>query len=253
MLRFFEKWIIESQFYVALMGTFFATFFMLREETFNWPIFFLIFITFFGGYSYTEFQYAPFFKKILVLNFLSAFVCIVLLFCEGNAHPFYRWLIICGLGLLYDSIFLRKLNLRKIPFFKIFYVGLVWAMVNGWLVSPRFYWGSFWITFVFITALILPFDIRDMYKDKGKVMTFPLRFGVFKTKMISLFLLLTTGIIAYFFFSSFYLYAYLLTLIVTSLLVLFTRKTFSDFYFSFWIESCSGLPLLFLFLFRLLE
>lgn len=241
-----KKWLIDSQFYVALMGTCFAVFFMLREDFFNWPTVLLIFITYFSGYSYTEFQYTSFFKKVLVLNGLAAIACIGLLFYEGNEYLFYRWVIICGLGVLYDSIFLRQLNLRKIPFFKIFYVGLVWALINGWLVSTDFYWGSFWITLLFITALLLPYDIRDMHKDRGKVITFPLKFGIKKTKILAIFLLLITFGLAYHYFFAIYFIALVLTLVITSILILMTKESYSDSYFSFWLETCSGLPLFFL-------
>lgn len=245
---FLKRWLIDSQFYVALMGTFFAVFFMLRENFFNWSVITLIFITYFCGYSYTEFQYSKKINRVLVLNAVAALICIVILFYEKNEYLFYRWLLICGLGILYDSVFLQKLNLRKIPFLKIFYVALVWALINGWLVSPTFYWGSFWITLLFITALLLPYDIRDMNRDRGRVVTFPLRFGILKTKMLAVVLLLLASGLMYHYFTEIYFIAFALTLVITSILILFTKQNYRDFYFSFWLETCSGLPLIFVWL-----
>jgi 4-hydroxybenzoate polyprenyltransferase len=60
---------------------------------------------------------------------------------------------------------------------------LVWALVNCWLTLPEFSIPIFLISFFFITALVLPFDIRDMKSDTVK--TFPMMIGVQNTKYIA--------------------------------------------------------------------
>ena len=101
------------------------------------------------------------FNKILIINTLSGIICAILIFLNHNEIRLLKWLVIVILGLLYNSFFLEKF-VRKIPLLKVFYVGLVWGLVNSWLILPEFNLEIFLISFLFITALVLPFDIRDM-------------------------------------------------------------------------------------------
>ena len=127
-----------------------------------------------------------------------------------------------------------------IPFLKVFYVGLIWGLINGWLVFREFQTSIFFIIFFYITALVLPFDIRDM--DNDEILTFPKIIGTIATKILAIIILITAVVIGYFnllgsFFSSFFISS-----IISILLIIFTKKTFPDWYFSVIIETCCGLP-----------
>lgn len=246
-----KEYLVDSQLYVSLMGTLMATFFMLEQGTFLFPTFFLLFLTYFSGYLYTEYQYSPKIPWILVFNFIAAIICVVLIIHNHNIERLYKLVIICILGLLYNSFFL-KINIRKIPFLKVFYVGFVWGLMNAWLSFDEFNYPIFWITFLFITALILPFDIRDMEKDRPFVVTFPQVIGVRNTKILAYILLTISLAIAVLYLKPLFFIAFSLTYLATITLIYFAKSTNKDYYFSLLAESCSGLPLLFLGIIQLL-
>ena len=241
---YLQKYVIDSQLYVSLMGTLFASFFMLEQGTFRFPTFFLLLLTYFSGYLYTEYQYSTKIFKILLFNAVMAVFCVILIIHNHNIERLYKLVIICFLGLLYNSFFL-KINIRKIPLLKGFYVGFIWGLMNAWLSFEQFNLPIFLISFLFVTALVLPFDIRDMERDKPFVVTFPHIIGVRNTKILAYIFVVSAWMLAYLYLEKTFFIAFSLTSIVTLVLIYFTKYERNDFYFSFWVESCSGLPLLF--------
>ena len=242
-LKILKKTVIDSQIYVSVMGTLFAVFFMKEQNTFRFPTVLLIFITYFSGYLYTKYQYTRHFLKILVLNAVAGIICAFLIIHNHNEIRLLKWFIIVVLGLLYNSFFL-DVYIRKIPLLKVFYVGLVWALVNCWLTLPEFSFPIFFISFFFITALVLPFDIRDMNSDT--VQTFPKLIGVQNTKYTAYILVFTSMLIAVFYLKPVYNAAFFLSGIITFILIYFSENKRDETYFSFWVETCSALPFLFL-------
>lgn len=242
-LKILKKYIIDSQLYVSLMGTLFAVFFMKEQNTFRFPTILLIFITYFSGYLYTKYQYTKHFLKILVVNTVAGIICAFLIIHNHNEIRLLKWFIIVVLGLLYNSFFL-DVYIRKIPLLKVFYVGLVWALVNCWLTLPEFSIPIFLISFFFITALVLPFDIRDMKNDTVK--TFPMMIGVQNTKYIAYALVFISSIIGSFYLQPPYALAFFMASIVTYIFIYFSENKRDDAYFSFGVETCSALPFLFL-------
>ncbi|MCQ9634109.1 hypothetical protein MP478_01960 [Chryseobacterium sp. WG14] len=242
-LKILKKTFIDSQIYVSLMGTFFAVFFMKEQNTFRLPTILLIFITYFSGYLYTKYQYTKHFLKILVLNAVAGIICAFLIIHNHNEIRLLKWFIIVVLGLLYNSFFL-DVYIRKIPLLKVFYVGLVWALVNCWLTLPEFDIPIFLISFFFITALVLPFDIRDMNSDTVK--TFPMLIGVQNTKYIAYALVFISTLLGIFYLQPLYAAAFFLSGIFTYILIYFADNKRDDAYFSFGVETCSALPFLFL-------
>lgn len=241
-LKLAKKYIIDSQIYVSLMGTMLAAFFFLEQNTFRFPKLYLIFLTFFSGYLYTKYQgQGRIFKKILIFNFFTGVICILLIIRNHNEIVLLKWLLIVVLGLLYNSNFLAN-TIRNIPFVKIFYVGLVWALSFGFLGLPEVNWPIIGFSFFFISALVLPFDIRDMKYDT--VVTFPKLIGIKNTKLLAYFLIILANIISILFFRIDSIIALSLTSIVSCILIFFASETKTDAYFSFWIESCSALPLI---------
>lgn len=225
------------------MGTFFAVFFMLEQNTFRFPSVFLIFITYFSGYLYTKYQNTKHFYKIFILNIIAGIFSAVLIIFNHNEIRLVKWLVIVILGLLYNSFFLET-YIRKIPLLKVFYVGFVWALVNCWLTLPEFNIPVFFISFFFVTALVLPFDIRDMKSDT--VETFPKLIGVQNTKYLAYLLVFISVILSVFYLKFQYGLSIFLTAIITFILIYFSESKRDDAYFSFGVETCSVLPFLFL-------
>ena len=245
-LNLLKKYIIDSQIYVSLMGTFFAVFFMVEQDIIKTPTIALIFITYFSGYLYTKYQKSgKLFYKVLVFNIISGIVSACLIIYNHNDGRLLKWIIIVVIGLLYDSQFL-KYFVRKIPLFKIFYVGLTWALINSWLILPTFHPQIFWISLLFITALVLPFDIRDMKSDT--VVTFPRLIGEQNTKYFAYILVFLSLMFAITYLKTSFSVAFFLTCICTFILIYFSENSNRESYFSFWVESCSGIPLLFILL-----
>ncbi len=247
-LNLLKKYLIDSQLFVSLMGTFFAVFFMLEQNIIKVPTIVLIFITYFSGYLYTKYQnIGKLFYKILIFNVISGIISAILILYNHNENRLIIWAIIVILGLLYDSTFL-KFFVRKIPLFKIFYVGLTWALINSWLILPEFNSEIFWISWLFITALVLPFDIRDMKSDT--VVTFPQLIGVQNTKYLAYVLVFVSLLITIFYLEPAFALAFFIKCVFTFVLVYFSENTNRDSYFSFWVESCSGLPFLIIILMK---
>ena len=229
------------------MGTLFAVFFMLEQNTFRFPTVALIFITFFSGYLYTKYQNTTFFSKIFIFNMICGIGSAIFIYVNHNEIKLLKWLIIVILGMLYDSSFLKN-YIRKIPLLKIFYVGLTWALINAWLVLPEFDIPIFMISWLFITALVLPFDIRDMKVDH--VTTFPRLFGVQNTKYLAYLMVFVACLLSILYLDSKFSFAFYLTTIITFVLIYFSENNNRESYFSFWVELCSGLPFLILVLLK---
>jgi hypothetical protein len=243
-LKLSKKYLIDSQLYVSLMGTSFAVFFMLHQNIFRFPTALLIFITYFSGYIYTKYQgNKEVLFKVLAFNCICGLISVFLILHNNNFERLIRWGIIVLLGLLYDSFFL-KYFIRKIPLFKVFYVGLIWALVNGWLIQPQMHWPIFFLSWLFITALVLPFDIRDMNSDD--VITFPQLIGIQNTKYLAYLLVFSSLIISIYYLDFIFSLSMFTTTIFTFILIYFAENHRRESYFSFWVESCSALPLLFL-------
>jgi len=240
-LNLIKKYVIDSQVYVSLMGTFLAVIFMLEQKIFRWPTLLLIFITYFSGYLYTKYQNdKKIFFKILIFNCICGIVSVILILKNHNEYRLLKWAIIVILGLLYNSFFLEKF-IRKIPLLKVFYVGLTWALINSWLILPEFNWPIFWISWFFVSALVLPFDIRDMKSDD--VVTFPILIGVQKTKYLAYLLVFISCLLNLIFLDWEFAISFLITTAFTFILIYFSENDNEESYFSFWVESCSGLPL----------
>jgi 4-hydroxybenzoate polyprenyltransferase len=131
----------------------------------------------------------------LLLAIISTLVAVFLFFY----HAYYRCELLYaafGLGILYSlpilGIRIRDFRLSKVPI-----VALTWVLITtiipaqfrsnelttGWLLSIE--------QFLFITALTIPFDIRDIQRDQNLgVKTVAGVFGVNKTKKISAYILL---------------------------------------------------------------
>lgn len=231
------------------MATMLTIFFVLERTSIRYPLLILIFLTFLSGYLYTKYQTIKrFFPYILGFDAICFIICSIIIFKHHHYETFPRWLLIVLLGLGYNSKFLTTW-VRNWPFAKIFYVALVWALVNSWLIVPNFQWDLFAITFLFVSALILPFDIRDVNRDT--VATFPSVFGIQKSKYLAYLLLTASSLIASYTLQTDFAISYFITLIFAFIFIYFSSTKRNDLYFSFGVESLSGLPLVLYWLIKL--
>ena len=99
-------------------------------------------------------------------------------------------------------------RLRDVPGLKIFLIAFVWsyvteglpALING---EPLYYLALF-ERFLFIFAITIPFDIRDVNYDVSHLATIPQYFGINTAKWIALFAILSSELILFyrFFFNN---------------------------------------------------
>lgn len=91
----------------------------------------------------------------------------------------------------------RRAGLRQITGLKLFYIGLVWVMSSVLLPVAEAYhddlhivWSQVWQlmawVFLFVVAITIPFDIRDIYQDRYYgLKTIPVLFGERKALVLS--------------------------------------------------------------------
>ncbi|MEX1191105.1 MAG: hypothetical protein WED10_03760 [Brumimicrobium sp.] len=148
------------------------------------------------------------------------------------------------LGVFYALKVLNRKALRDLPLIKIHIIALVWVLITSvWplvrmeanLIDNSY---LFIATYLFIIAVTIPFDIRDLSYDAADKLTFPQVFGVTTSKrMAIIFLLISFSVLGIanesFLFNPFYY----ISLIGLLLLILWTTRARKEKYFSGWIDG----------------
>lgn len=200
-------------------------------------------------------------KTIQVFSFFCGFGMLLTAFLM----PLEVW-VVCGIlgliTLLYAVPFFlpaknstsRKGNLRSISGFKIYIIGIVWASVTvvlPVLENGLFPYTDMWIVFVqrflFIIAIMIPFEIRDLAFDDTSLKTLPQVLGIKKAKIISVLWLVLSGFLEFFkddfLIASFYTHSLVLLLLTVCITLSQKRIKTDDYFASFWVE---GIPLFWL-------
>ncbi|PKP45065.1 MAG: hypothetical protein CVT95_09660 [Bacteroidetes bacterium HGW-Bacteroidetes-12] len=149
----------------------------------------------------------------------------------------------------------KWLRLRDIPYLKIFVIAFVWTLVTGLLplVSSKdvsqinLQHILFLIKqFLFVVAITIPFDIRDMRYDIEKgIKTLPLAFGVKYTLLLGILLLFGFVSIASYEFLVFQSItmglwiAEIIAILLVVILLFLSKKQQPELFYSFIIEGTS--------------
>ena len=159
-----------------------------------------------------------------------------------------------------------KIRLRQVPFLKVFLIAFVWTFVT--YVLPLADYEStaslsklditkFMSRFLFILAIALPFDIRDMETDKRQgIKTLPTVIGEKRTKLLAiillvLFCLLCVGqVLISQEREQVKNVAYIVSGIVSIAMIALVDRNKNELFFSFWIEGLMLLQFILLLLFR---
>lgn len=181
-------------------------------------------------------------------------ICVVQLRWESIVCLGFFWV----LTLLYAVPFLSKnRNLRTIAGIKIYVIALVWSGVivlipvleNG-LVPYWDVWILFVQRFLFVLALMIPFEIRDVSFDSQSLKTLPQVVGIKKAKIIGVIWLLLCFCLEYFkdnFSIIIVMSSALISLVILVCILKSQKRTFyNDYFASFWVE---GIPILWLWIF----
>lgn len=228
------------------------------------------------GYGITE-NFAPFYvflSTIISYNFIKYYALVK----ENNSFRKGKRKIqillvihlICLLGLAYLSFFLNwesilvlvpvlmitifyitplsftKNNLREVATLKIFLIGFSWAITTVWFPLVQYHieintevWALFLQRILFVIAITLPFDLRDIHTDHPELKTIPQVFGVQKTKYLGT-ILLVVFVLLTSFTGALGNQEFLTTIIIaviSLLFLLFSKESQSKYYSSFWVES----------------
>lgn len=164
------------------------------------------------------------------------------------------WLLICGgISALYPLQFLRngKMALRNVAGLKLFVISAVWAIVTTVLpakemeLSWSFELGFLTLQrFLFVMAITIPFDIRDLRIDSPDINTLPYRIGVKRARtvaLLALFLAELGAVVLYFsdLISVANLIGQMIAYEAASLLIQRSTPNRPDLYYSFGVESTS--------------
>ena len=173
-------------------------------------------------------------------------------------------IIICaGVSALYPIQFLSKgqIALRNVAGLKLFVISAVWTIVTVVLpaVEAGIAVGFELITltiqrFLFVMAITIPFDIRDLRIDHPDLNTLPYRIGIKASRSLArLAMLFAEAIAVLLFFTNDLtlpiLIAQLIVFELTSLLIHRSSPKKPDLYFSFGVEGTSILLFLMVFIF----
>jgi hypothetical protein len=151
-----------------------------------------------------------------------------------------------AIALLYAVKVFGK-SLRDIPFIKIILIALSWAAVT--VLIPAYInqespandaWILFILNFIYIFALVIPFDIRDLDFDEPEKKTIPQLIGMRAAKYTAIALLIICGLLSFVLLKE---AVFLIPVYIVSIVVLFQvndkRKEF------FYACGIDGLILLF--------
>ena len=182
------------------------------------------------------------------------------------AYHFYYFKTSTQIVIIFSGILslLYPFGIRNIPCTKIFVIALAWTMStmlllvleNNMLISQNLIL-HLSARFLFVFAITIPFDIRDLKFDDKKMKTIPIVFGEGKAKLIGVMALFFAELIAivqmfYFEMEFHHLIALICIFFLSAILMIKSSQDKTAMYFSFWIESLSIYFYLFLILSTLL-
>jgi hypothetical protein len=196
-------------------------------------------------------------KEILLLLILSILGLVTILFLADFNPTSLLILFPFAFMTFFYAIPLFKIgklevSFRNFPMVKIFSIVIAWAGISVFfplyelnLQFTSAVYLEFFQRILFLLAITIPFDIRDMNADSKSLKTLPQIMGITSSKVLGI-LLLFGFVLLEIFKENFTYVGFLIVLIVSilaGLFLWFSSPTRSRFYTSFWVES---LPIIWL-------
>lgn len=185
-------------------------------------------------------------KGLLILSVCCVICAGVVFFRLPKIQPItYAILGVSGFISTFYVLKIRGVNMRQIPHLKIHLISLSWVAViillpgiNGVYYSNTKEW-LIWASvahYMYVLAVTIPFDIRDLKYDIPEQRTIPQVIGVVPSKLLSLLLLVGFTIIMLVVVDPYLLLnpMFLLSVFIQIVLVMFMNEKRSDIY-------CAGL------------
>lgn len=140
---------------------------------------------------------------LILIGILGAAICFFLLSTPQK-------LIALGGGfisILYNfSFFSKNLALRNIPYLKTILIAITWSVASVLIPisenALHFSWELFLMRALFITILLIPFDIRDLKYDNKKMKTLPQLFGIGGAILLGIIFCLTSICMSFAYFTN---------------------------------------------------
>ncbi|RXR17904.1 hypothetical protein EQG63_10290 [Flavobacterium amnicola] len=213
---------------------------------------------FFGtivGYNFVKYDELVRAKKLKMTTERKLIVALSLISFFAAGYYFFQleWktqlvtVLFLGLTILYTlPIFPKIGNARNWAGVKIYIVAFCWAgitlflpIINADLPLSQDVWLKFCQRFLLVIILILIFEIIDLNNDHVSLQTVPQKLGIYKTKLLNLFLLIPFYCLEFFKsdFQIIQLWINLVLIVVLALFTIFASPKRSDYYTSFWVES----------------
>lgn len=252
-----EKYLISTNIWVAVCFAGLLAFFQLSFYELN---FFVLGIVFFGTlavYNFTRIGNLKDFinlksrhKTTVLLTYIGLIFTLIFVILRGFEFKTFLYLGFLGFLSLCYSLPFKGVGLRAIPFLKLFLIALVWAgssvglllVVHHELIHHKM---IFTAVFLFVAGITIPFDIRDLDFDNKRLKTIPMVIGFKNSKILAIVFLLFS--ILFFYLEGnrdvISLLSWTVAIIFSIGGIINTQKSNSNFYFTFWMESCSLVPL----------
>lgn len=162
----------------------------------------------------------------------------------------------------------QKTGLRNVPGIKLFIIALVWSLStvglpvlelksNGaQVMSTNHFMLLLAHRFIFITAITLPFDIRDLYQDKShSLKTIPVLLGETKAYFLCQVLLILSLLLGISFSLNYNAVAgaILLSTIISAWLIFRSKWEKNEYYYFFFLDGVLILPWVFVQLLQVLS
>ena len=227
---------------------------LINQIQVNWEDIAFVFFTTFFSYNFIKFNelLTSINKPVSLLLksfFLKALISLVIslyLFFNLSSSKQIFVVIISVVTVLYTIPLISNYTLRNNPILKILTVAFCWTMlivlfpVFGLLDFVNIVYYSFLI-FCLVTAQMIPFEIRDMLKDKDLVKTIIHNYGIKYSKNIGYFVLiialLFTMLTGYLLENLVFKNSIPIIILITAILVNFSREKQNKYYSSFIVES----------------
>ena len=136
-------------------------------------------------------------RKLLWALTVAGLLMLVYLGTKSKNEVLLLLFPLAALTFFYSVPLLGRTNLRSVPGLKLILIATVWAVVTVFLPVIQYeiqFSKDLVIIFIqrvlFIAAITLPFDIRDLTFDTASLKTIPQVYGIQKTKKIGLVLLM---------------------------------------------------------------
>lgn len=187
-------------------------------------------------------------RPLAILSF--SLLCLFLAFLAGLRLPVHIIpvvLVLIVLIVLYAApIFPSDKNLRSLGLLKVIIVSVSWSIVTVILpvvaAGQEIQWDVFILSlqrFVLVLAMMIPFEIRDMYIDPPEIKTIPRRLGIKYTKWLGVFLAFLSFVLVYLKddIHPVEISSRIAVTVLLSWLILRTPTYPAKYYASFWVEA----------------